>query len=113
MTKFNINNKIFSLVENSENGEVNSETLFRYKQEKTLITADYNGGTIKYGKIIGYLEKDEINMLYQCLTVDNELKAGKAVAKISLDKNNKIKLKLNWVWLNDKSGKGTSEYIEN
>ena len=51
-------------------------------------------------------------MLYQCISIENELKAGKAIAKISLTKNNKIKLKLNWKWLTDDFSTGTSEYIE-
>ena len=52
-------------------------------------------------------------MLYQCLTTENELKSGKAIAEISFTENQKIKLKLNWEWLGDKNEKGISECIEN
>jgi len=113
MSEFNFNNKTFSLLENSENGKVNSETIFKYKQEGNLVTADYCGGTIKYGKIIAYLKNDKLDMLYQCITNENELKAGKAIADISLTKENKLKLKLNWQWLNKEDESGVSEYIEN
>ena len=51
-------------------------------------------------------------MLYQCLTVDNELKAGKALAKIRLTENGKIKLTLDWEWLDEENAKGRSEYLE-
>lgn len=51
-------------------------------------------------------------MFYQCLTTDNELKAGKALANISLSDNGKIKLTLHWEWMNDANRKGISEYIE-
>jgi len=51
-------------------------------------------------------------MLYQCITTDNELKAGKAIAQISVSENEKIKLKLNWEWLNNGNDKETSEYVE-
>jgi len=94
MTTFNFNNKTFSLIENSENGKVNPDTIFEYKQHSNLVTADYYGGSIKYGKIIARLNEDRLDMLYQCLTIDDELKAGKALAKIT-------------------HNKGTSEYIEN
>ncbi|WP_396602096.1 hypothetical protein [Algibacter sp. R77976] len=113
MPEFNFNNKTFSLLENSVNGKVNSETLFKYKQEGNLVTADYSGGTIKYGKIIANLSNNTLHMLYQCITTENELKAGKAIAEISLAKNKKIKLKLNWEWLGEKNENGVSEYIEN
>lgn len=112
MSKFNFDNKRFALIQNSESGQVNAETVFEYKQQDNLVTADYYGGTIKYGKIIGDLKDDELNMLYQCLTADNQLKAGKALAKISLTATGRIKLSLNWEWLTNGNEKGTSEYIE-
>lgn len=96
MSKFNFDNKRFALIQNSESGQVNSETVFEYKQNGNLVTADYYGGTIKYGKIIANLKDDELNMLYQCLTTDNQLKEGKAIAKILLTDKGKIKLCLNW-----------------
>ena len=106
------NNKTFVLIENSENGTVNAETVFEYKQVADLVTADYSGGTIRYGKIIARLNGDKLDMLYQCITTNDELKAGKAVAQISYNDNNKIKLKLNWEWLGDKKENGISEYLE-
>lgn len=112
MPKFNFHNKTFYLLENSEDGTVNSDTIFKYKQSENIVTAKYYGGSIRYGKIIALLENNTLNMLYQCVTKENKLKAGKAIAKIEATKNNKIKLKLNWEWLNGKNEKGTSEYIE-
>jgi hypothetical protein len=112
MNNFNLNNKKFALIQNSENGEVNADTVFEYRQDNNLVTADYYGGTIKYGKIIAELQHDKLNMLYQCLTTDNELKAGRAVAKISFTDKGKMKLTLDWEWLTDLNKKGTSEYIE-
>jgi hypothetical protein len=112
MHEINFNNKTFALISNSEKGKVNDKTIFKYKQEGSLVTADYYGGAIRYGKIIAVLKESQLHMLYQCLTMDNELKAGKALAEISFTENDKIKLKLNWEWLEDKSEKGISEYIE-
>lgn len=113
MKKFDFNNKTFLLVENSEKGQVNSETIFKYKQDGNLVTADYYGGSVKSGKIIARLDGDKLEMVYNCITSDGDLKAGKAIADVSLNEHGKIKLKLNWEWL-DKSGeKGTSEYLEN
>lgn len=113
MSEINFNNKTFSLIINSENGKVNKETIFEYKQKGNLVTADYYGGTIQYGKIIGVLKDKQLNMLYQCLTTHNELKAGKAIAEIAFTENEKLKLKLKWEWLDNNEEKGVSEYIEN
>jgi ribosomal protein S18 acetylase RimI-like enzyme len=42
----NFNGKTFALVQNSDNGKVNTDTVFKYKQEENLVTADYYGGSI-------------------------------------------------------------------
>lgn len=113
MKQINFNGKTFSLVANSTNGKANAETIFKYHQEGNLVTADYYGGSIRYGKIIAELKGHQLHMLYQCMTTDNTLKAGKAMATIGWNQHNKIKLTLDWEWLGENKGNGTSEYIEN
>lgn len=112
MSTIDFNNKSFALISNSEEGKVTDETIFEYKQNGNLVTADYQGGSILYGKIIAVLEGNYLNMLYQCVTMESKLMAGKAKAQISLNENNKIKLVLNWEWLDDGKEKGISIYIE-
>ena len=112
MSTIDFNNKSFALISNSEEGKVTDETIFEYKQNGNLVTADYQGGSILYGKIIAVLKGNYLNMLYQCVTMENKLMAGKAKAQISLNENNKIKLVLNWEWLDDGKEKGISVYIE-
>lgn len=112
MKNINFNNKTFLLIDNSEKGTVNADTVFKYQQKGNLVTADYYGGSILYGKIIAKLEDSQLHMLYQCMTTADELKAGKAIAQVSINENNKIQLKLNWEWLGSKGDKGISEYLE-
>lgn len=112
MKNINFNNKKFVLIENSETGEVNSDTVFEYSQKDNLVTADYHGGTVTYGKIIANLKDNKLEMLYQCLTNENQLKAGKATANISFTQDKKIKLQLDWKWINGDCSSGKSEYIE-
>ncbi len=112
MPEFNFHNKTFYLLENLESGKADSKTIFHYQQKENIVTADYSGGTIKYGKIIATLKNDTLNMLYQCVTTENNLIAGKAIAKISFTNEFKIHLKLNWQWLNENKEKGVSEYLE-
>jgi len=109
---YNLNNKRFALIDNSDNGEVDASTIFEYQQNENIVTAKYYGGTVKYGKIIAVLKEDQLDMLYQCVTVEDELKAGKAIANITTTSSGKIKLSLNWQWLTEKGDNGTSEYVE-
>jgi len=73
MKNVNFNNKKFFLIENSENGTVNSETVFEYKQEGDLVTAVYYGGNIINGNIIAVLKDNQLEMLYHCVTTENQL----------------------------------------
>jgi len=111
MKKINFHNKSFKLLENSSNGKVNSEAIFNYQQEGDLVTAEYSGGGVIYGKIIAEHQGDSLKMLYQCYTEEQELKAGKAIADIVITEEDKIKLSLNWKWLESEKT-GTSIYIE-
>ncbi|MDG1190914.1 MAG: hypothetical protein P8N15_02495 [Flavobacteriaceae bacterium] len=51
-------------------------------------------------------------MLYQCVTDEGQLKAGKALATVSFTESQKIRLKLNWEWITGEISRGNSEYIE-
>jgi hypothetical protein len=50
----NYHNLIFRAVANSDNGEVTSQTTFHYRQEGQILTADYGGGSILEGMLIGW-----------------------------------------------------------
>lgn len=113
MKKINFHNKKLGLLDNSNNGEASNQTIFHYQQKGNLVTADYQGGSIQYGKIIArQLANNDLDMLYQCMTTDGELRAGKAYAKTSLRVDGKIQLNLDWEWLNGDSSSGTSVYVE-
>ena len=112
MPELNFDQKVFALLQNSEQGTVVADTRFEYRQEGNLVTADYHGGTIRYGKIIAELRDMQLHMLYQCMTQAGELKAGKAVADISFNESGKIMLTLQWAWLTEPIANGTSIYVE-
>lgn len=108
----NLNNKRFRTKENQK-GLSSNETLFQYFQNEEIITGTYSGGKIKSGNIIGkQLSEHEIELLYQCLTVDNELLAGQSYGAVTKNEEGLLEIKFEWSWLNgDKSG-GLSHYIE-
>lgn len=108
----NLNNKKFVTTQN-KNGLSSDETIFYYKQEGNIISATYKGGAIKKGLIIGkQIEDSKIELLYQCITIEGELKAGHSIGKVSFTNEGKLKLNLDWNWINGDLSKGKSEYIE-
>ncbi len=108
----NLNNKKFVTTKN-KNGLSSNETIFHYSQSGSKITGKYSGGSILEGFIIGKQTEDaNIELLYQCLTVEGELKAGESKGTISTTENGKLKLVFDWNWLNGDLSGGKSEYIE-
>jgi len=109
----NLDKKIFKALSNSENGEVNDDTVFYYSQKENIISAKYSGGEIIKGNLIGkQLENGQFDFVYHHINKDGQLKIGKCLSTAILQDNRKIKLFEKWQWLNDDMSTGTSELIE-
>ena len=107
-----MNNKKFVTTANKD-GLSSNKTFFHYFQNGNTITGTYKGGSIAEGCIIGkQIQDSKIELLYQCLTVEGELKAGASKGTISVMENGKLKLEFDWNWLNGDLSGGKSEYIE-
>ena len=108
----NLDNKKFIATLN-DSGLSSNETLFRYSQEEDVITGRYSGGEILEGNVVGKKITDTgIELLFQCLTVDGELKCGESIGQISEDDEGRLRLYFDWKWLNGDGSGGTSVYIE-
>ena len=102
----------FIALENSQNGEVSSETVFHYSEKKSIISASYSGGKIIQGSILGKRISDtEIEFNYQHITDDLSLKAGHCQSTIS-EENNRLILNEVWQWFTDDKSHGASKLIE-
>lgn len=110
--QINFKGKSFKIIANSSGGKVNSDTVFEFDQKEDLVSAQYYGGGIKSGHILGTLEEKQLNLLYHCITESNELKTGQAVAEVSFNSEGKMKLMMKWQWLNGSQESGVSEYLE-
>ena len=105
----NYNNKKFRPVSNTDNGETSNETLFLYKQLGNILTSEYSGGKIKYGHLIGLVDKDgNIDMRYHQVNEKGELMTGICISKPEILNNGKIRLHENWEWTSGDKSKGQS-----
>ena len=105
----NYNNKIFRAAANTPNGETSSETVFYYKQEGNILTANYQGGKIIFGHLLGLVnERGEIDMRYHQVNDKGELMTGICQSKPEILANGKIRLHEEWEWTSGDRSKGTS-----
>ncbi len=105
--------KTFRAVVNSSNGTINTDTTMSFLSEDGRgVLGVYGGGTIRTGQVVAR-RRDEwtVEMLYQCVTVSDELKAGRALARFSQATDEPLRMHLDWQWLTGDQSKGTSEWV--
>lgn len=109
----NYNGKIFMPQSNTENGEVDAETIFQYFQESDLFWAEYSGGDVLKGHMIGTVaENGELDFHYQHLNKDRKVRIGKCHSIPHILGNGKIALQEKWQWLNGDLSSGESVVVE-
>lgn len=111
--KYNIDGKIFQSIENTDNGEVSSETLFHYHQDDNIISADYSGGTIVTGHLLGKMSEDgTLEFTYHHINFEGSLMLGKCTSIPTLLPDGRLKYSEKWQWLSGDKSVGKSQIIE-
>ena len=109
MSTINYNNRKFRAVQNTENGETSAETVFHYRQEGNILTAEYAGGKIVKGHLIGLVdEAGDIDMRYHQVNSAGELMTGVCQSKPEILENGKIRLHETWEWTSGDMSRGES-----
>lgn len=93
-----LNNKKFKSLSNSDNGEVSDATIFHYYQQEQCIWAEYHGGEIIRGFIVGKIVNDQLEFTYQHLNTAFELMTGKCISSPAINESGKITLHERWQW---------------
>ena len=111
--KINLDGKIFRSISNTDNGEVDSETLFYYQQDKDIISAIYRGGSIIQGHLIGkQLDTGQLEFVYHHINSEGKLMHGKCLSTPEITQEGKLKYFEKWQWLSGNRTKGESVIVE-
>lgn len=103
------NNRVFRPVSNSENGATSSATIFYYKQDGNILTAEYSGGQIISGHLIGLVDMfGNIEMRYHQVNRQGQLMTGMCRSVPEVLVNGKIRLHETWEWTSGDRSKGSS-----
>lgn len=101
--------KTFKPIQNSDNGETSEETLFLYKQEGNILTAEYAGGKIIKGHLIGLVDQQGcIQMRYHQINDQGEIMTGRCISTPEILPNGKVRLHESWEWTSGDCSKGQS-----
>jgi hypothetical protein len=99
--------KTFVGVTNSPTGQVSGSTRFLYRQDGNVVWADYSGGDIVRGHLIGTRDDDRLHFRYTHLDVDGATANGVCESRIILLADGRGRLEESWTW-ESRPGQGTS-----
>jgi hypothetical protein len=107
--KFNYDDLHFRSVNNSESGEVSSDTIFHYHQIGDIMWATYRGGEIRFGTMTGTIGKNgQLTFAYQHVNVEGVIRTGRCLSIPEMLPDGRIRLNENWQWTDEEGATGTS-----
>lgn len=97
----------FAGVTNSPEGEVGSSTVFTYHQEGEMIWADYAGGEVRKGFLVGTRTQGTLEFRYAHLNMSGETANGVCASRIEVLADGRLRLHESWSW-ESRAGIGSS-----
>lgn len=80
----NLHGLIMNAVETDPCGVISSETIFEFEQIDTFVTAQYKGGKIRQGYLVGNLSVNKLDFRYCQIQVDGTLDSGSSQCDVLL-----------------------------
>jgi hypothetical protein len=99
--------RTFAAVSNAATGQVGSATRFRYHQNGEVVWAEYDGGEIVRGYLVGTREGDRLQFRYVHLGADGATASGVCDSRIVVLEDGRIRFEESWEW-ESRPEKGTS-----
>jgi hypothetical protein len=101
----------FAVVDNAS-GEVDAATVFTYHEEGDVIWAQYAGGGVRVGFLVGTREADQLDFRYTQLNPAGETSTGHCLTRIEQLHDGRLRLNEKWEWESrDRSGTSVVEEI--
>ncbi|MEU0166485.1 hypothetical protein [Streptomyces iakyrus] len=88
-------------------GQVGARTRFTYHERQGEIWAEYAGGDVVRGRLVGTREGDRLDFRYVQLTRDGTTSSGHCVSAVVELPDGRVRLEETWEW-ESRQGNGTS-----
>jgi len=101
--------RTFRTASNSDSGEVNPATIFRYRQEGARVWATYDGGGVHFGSLVASANRENrLDMRYRHLSADGGLREGRCRSIPQMDPDGQLTIDEEWEWTAGAVGGGHS-----
>lgn len=95
--KPNLDAKTFRVVQShGTDARVSTETVFHFRQHLGVVHADYAGGGVRFGKLLGVLEGNQIRFRYVQVDPEGHFSSGEALIEASLTPEGRLRLVDRW-----------------
>ncbi len=76
--EFNLDGLLMNAVETDPNGVIGVDTIFRFRQSEAFVHAEYSGGKIHQGYLVGIISGSKFQFRYCQLELDGTLNGGES-----------------------------------
>ncbi|WP_327694303.1 hypothetical protein [Streptomyces sp. NBC_00459] len=98
---------VLAPVEDQAPGQVGTRTRFAYHEQDGEIWAEYAGGDVVRGHLVGTREGDRLDFRYVQLKRDGTTSSGHCVSEVTELPDGRLRLAETWEW-ESQPGSGTS-----
>ncbi|MGW0774324.1 hypothetical protein ACWD01_11890 [Streptomyces sp. NPDC002835] len=98
---------VLSPVADQAPGQVGTRTRFTYHEERGTVWAEYQGGDVVRGHLVGTREGDRLDFRYVQLKTDGGTSSGHCVSLVVELPDGRVRLEETWEW-ESQEGRGTS-----
>ncbi|MFI5802835.1 hypothetical protein [Streptomyces sp. NPDC051561] len=92
-------------------GQVGTRTRFHYHEQDGRIWAEYTGGDVVRGHLVGTRAGDRLDFRYVQLKQDGTTSSGHCLSTVTLLADGRVRLEERWAW-ESQEGSGTSTVEE-
>ncbi len=108
---FSLEGRFFTVVDNSESGEVSDKTIFSYHQKDNVIWAEYSGGSIVKGFLLGTMDDNHtLHFDYRHINKSGDSKSGSCISCPKIE-NGKLRFYEKWQWTGEEKGRSVIEEV--
>ncbi|MER5727310.1 hypothetical protein ABT084_02940 [Streptomyces sp. NPDC002138] len=98
---------VFVPVADQAAGQVGRQTRFEYREQDGHVWAEYAGGDVVRGHLVGTRADDTIDFRYVQLRLDGTTASGHCVSLVTELPDGRLRLEEDWAW-ESQEGSGTS-----
>jgi len=99
------------VVTTASSGVVNADTLFSFTQEDAVVSAQYSGGKVRLGYLVGLSSPEGLRFRYAQLDIEDQLDGGQSTCEITRTPDGRIRLLEHFQW-ESREGTGTNIFEE-